>query len=288
LHVQLTTVSITKNFPKSANYLLNIAVIGLLIVFFASCSSRSKTAKTGTPDEKFQLAKSYYDKESYHKALPIFQELLGVYRESTKSEQVYYYIAYSLYGMGEFEAAGRHFYTFTETFINSSKIEECFYMYCLCQFYSTDPSYLDQGLSIRAIENFQLFLNLFPGTIYQEDVNKHIDVLRRKLKEKAYNNAMLYYKMQDYKAAIVTLTLCIETYPDIEEKEKISYYILRSAYKYASLSIESKQKERYKDALKHYKEYVSEYGTNGEHFRDADILREKIEDNLRTLEINQI
>lgn len=262
-------------------------VVTLLLValslFVAGCSANNKIAKSGTPQEKLELAKQYYKKQEFHRSLPLFQELLGVFRESNISEEIYYYIAYSYYGMKEYEAAGKHFYNFTETFFNSKKTEECFYMYCMCQFYASNPYYLDQGLTKRAIENFQLFLNLFPGSIYQEDANIRIDELRLKLKKKAYETALLYYKMEDYKAAIVTLTACIEAFPDIEEKELIELTIVKSAYKYAQLSIQEKQLERYKDALKHYEEYERENKQNGKLYREAVDLKIKIEDQIEKL-----
>lgn len=269
-------------FKKPQN--VTLLLLAVLLIFFSGCSSRSKIAKTGTPQEKFDLAKSYYNKEAYHRALPIFQELLGVFRESNRLEEVYYYLSYSLYGMGEFMAAAKHFYTFTETFINSSKTEECFFMYCKCQFYATDPFYLDQSLSKKAIENFQLFTNLFPGSVYQDEANNYIDQLRRKLKDKAYHTAMLYFRMQDYKAAIVTFTYCIQKYPDIEEKEEIEYFIFKSAVKYAELSVENKQLERYKEALFYYREYMDANSFGAKHYEDVQALKLKIDIQIMNME----
>ncbi|MBX2985362.1 MAG: outer membrane protein assembly factor BamD [Bacteroidia bacterium] len=269
------------------HFILNkfyLFIFGLSAIVIAGCSSNSKIAKSGTPDEKYELAKIYYKKGSYERALPIFQELMGKFRESNKVEEIYYYIAYCFYGMGDFETAASHFYNFTESFYNSSKTEECFFMYCMCQYYASDPPYLDQSLTTRAIENFQLFLNLFPTSKYREEANQNIDNLRRKLKQKAFDNAMIYYKMEDYKAAIVTFTVCLETYPDIEEKEEIEFLIFKSAYKYASLSIREKQIERYTDAMKYYEEYVSNYpNSTSSFFKEAANLKDKISDNINKL-----
>jgi outer membrane protein assembly factor BamD len=253
-------------------------------MLWTSCSSDRKIIKSGTPDEQFELALSYYNNQKYHRSFPVLQNLLNVYRESAKLEKVYYYLAYSLYGMGEYLSAARYFYSFTETFIRSTKVEECFYMYCLCQYHSTDPSYLDQTLSKKTIDNFQLFLNLFPGTIYQDKVNEHIDELRSRLQKKTVDNAMLYFKMRDYRAAIVALQYCIDAFPDLVEKEMVMYNIVLSAKKYAELSIESKQWERYKEALKHSNEYFEEFGSKGQYFNKADMLKIRIEDSIYAIE----
>jgi len=259
-------------------------ILSLSSLIIVGCSANNKIAKSGTPDEKYELAKLYYKKGSYERALPVFQDLMGKYRESNKVEEIYYYVAYCYYGMGDYEMAASHFYNFTESFYNSKKTEECFYMYCLCQFYASDPPYLDQDLTKRAIDNFQLFLNLFPGSSYQTQVNTHIDELRRKLKVKAYNNAMIYYQMDDFKAAIVALTVCLETYPDIEEKEEIEFLIFKSAYKYATLSVRDKQVERFNEALKYYQEYVDDYPAgSGVYSKEASQLQKKIIENINNL-----
>jgi outer membrane protein assembly factor BamD len=279
-------MSVARNLSLLQSRLLAFGLLIFVGFALGSCSPQSKIVKNGTPDEKYELAKSYYAKKNYARALPLFQDLLGIYRDSKRSEEIYYYISYSFYGMGEYEAAGRHFRNFTETFFNSTKTEECFYMYCLCQYYATDPSYLDQSMTKSAIENFQLFLNLFPGSTYQEKVNENIDKLRRKLHLKAYNNAMLYYKMEDYKAASISLRNCIETYPDIEEKEEIEFHILKSLYLYAGLSVEAKKLERYQEVLSEFKEYAFSNNRDAEHYKQALEIKEKSEIQINKLKNN--
>ena len=110
-----------------------------LIIFFlslalAACGTYSKALKTKNMPEKYTYAKQYYDAQDYIRAIPLFEELLTHYKGTDSSEMIYYYYCYSNYGSGEFSDASYHFKNFTETFYNSDKIEECYFMYAKCEY----------------------------------------------------------------------------------------------------------------------------------------------------------
>jgi outer membrane protein assembly factor BamD len=83
-----------------------------------------------------------------------------------------------------------------------------------------------------------------------------IDELRAKLQLKAFEIAELYFKMEDYEAAITSFENLLKDYPDTEFKEDILYYILQSYFRYAKLSIEHKQKDRYSKAVESFEKLI--------------------------------
>ena len=87
--------------------------------------------------------------------------------------------------------------------------------------------------------------------------NKLIDELRAKLEKKDIEIAMLYYKMSDYKASVVSLGNVLKDYPDTKSKELILYSILEARYQYAINSIFEKRQERLRMALDSYDELVA-------------------------------
>ena len=68
--------------------------------------------------------------------------------------------------------------------------------------------------------------------------------LNERLDKKAYEAAKLYYKMEDYLASRVAFRNVIKDDAENVYREDILYYIAMSSYKYAYLSVPSKQKER--------------------------------------------
>jgi outer membrane protein assembly factor BamD len=69
--------------------------------------------------------------------------------------------------------------------------------------------------------------------------------LNDRIDRKAYESARLYYKMEDYLASRVAFRNVLKEDADNIYREDILYLTAMSSYKYASLSIPSKQKERY-------------------------------------------
>ena len=83
--------------------------------------------------------------------------------------------------------------------------------------------------------------------------------LNGRLDRKAYENARLYYKMEDYQAASVALKNVLKDNAENIYREDILYYIAMSSYKYASMSVQNKQKERYLVFVDDYLNFVGEY-----------------------------
>ena len=82
--------------------------------------------------------------------------------------------------------------------------------------------------------------------------------LNDRLDKKAYESARLYYKMEDYKAARVAFKNILKDDAENIYREDILYYIAKSSYKFAYLSVEAKQKERYLTFVDDYFNFIGE------------------------------
>ena len=82
--------------------------------------------------------------------------------------------------------------------------------------------------------------------------------LNGRLDRKAFEGARLYYNMEDYKAARVAFRNTLKANSENIYREDILYYIAKSSYKYAQLSIASKQRDRYLTFMDDYLNFMSE------------------------------
>ncbi len=122
--------------------------------------------------------------------------------------------------------------------------------------YLDSPKYsLDQTNTYDALKELQLFINMYPNSDKRDECNQLIDDLRFKLQTKDFEIAKLYYKMEDYIAAITAFENILKDYPDTDYKEDIFYYVILSYYHYAELSVLSKKKERYQAAIDAYEKF---------------------------------
>jgi len=227
--------------------------------------------KSSDLDYKFETAKKYYDDEQYYKALPIFDELNTLYRGTAKAEEVYYYLAYTHYGLSENLVAGYHFRNFALTFPSSKHTEEMVYMNAYC-YYLESPSYsLDVSNTLQAINELQYFIDRYPSSDKVSQSNKLIDELRNKLELKAYHIAKLYYDTEDYKSAIVSLKNVLIDYPDTDFSEEIHFLILDANHLLATNSVSSKQKERWGATISAFHQFVDKF-ENSEKINDAESI----------------
>ena len=241
----------------------NIKVIGLLVVIlslgFSSCSEYQKVLKSSDYELKFEKAKEYYEKEDYARSIALFDELLSIYKGTSKAEDIYFYYANCHYGQKDYILAGHYFRNFANTFPLSNRTEEAEYLGAYCYYLDSPKSSLDQTFTLKAIEEMQYFINKHPESERLDEANDIIDKLRGKLEIKSYKNARLYFDIGDYKAAIVALKNSLKEYPDSEFREKTLFLIVKSSFLLASNSIESKRAERYKSTIDEYYVFVNAF-----------------------------
>jgi outer membrane protein assembly factor BamD len=231
----------------------------------------NRLLKSGDMEQKYAAAVKYFDKEDYSKALILFEELMGVYKGTSKAEEISYYFAYCNYNLDDYIIAGYQFRNFVKNFPSSKHTEECAYMNAYCFYLNSPPYSLDQVDTRLAIKEFQRFTSQYPKSERIEKCNEILDILRGKLERKSYDNAMLYYDMGDYRASSVSFANHIKEFPDSKYTERFAYLIVRSNYLMALNSIESKKQERFKAAVDSYIKFIDLY-PNSQYLKEAEMV----------------
>lgn len=229
------------------------------LLFFTSCDNYNKLLKSNDIEKKLEMAKHYYNKGNYFKAIPLFEELISVYRGTEQLEDIYYYYCYCFYGQENYQVAAANFKNFATFYPLSKYAEECNFMQAKCFYMDSPSSRLDQTNTYKAIDAFQLFINTHPASDRIEEANNYIDKLRRKLEIKEYESAQLYLDIGNYKAAAVSFENVLKSFPESPEAENISFLIIKSYYLLAKNSIPSKQEERYLSTIEAYNNFVSQF-----------------------------
>lgn len=255
----------------------------LLALVISSCSEYQKVLKSTDLDYKFRKALEYYEKEKYVKAFPLFDELLNLYRGTSKAQDVYFYYANTHYHLKEYILAAYHYKNFYKTFPNHKDADEAAYLVGYC-YYLESPVYsLDQSYTYKAINELQLYVNTHPESPRVEECNVLIDELRGKLERKSFEKARQYYHMELFQSAVVALNHTLDTYPDTEYREEALYLRLRSSYKLADNSIEEKKAQRFKETLTAYNELVDAYPSS-KYLEDAKELYQEAQEKLTSIQ----
>jgi outer membrane protein assembly factor BamD len=246
-----------------------IGFLGITAVL--SCGKFSKILKSTNLADKSAAAEAYYLKGDYYHAQQLFEELITYYRGTASGEKIYYYYAYSYFGMKDFTTASYYFKSFAATYPHSKYAREALYLSAYCTYLDSPDYTLDQTNTLDAIKQLQLFVNIYPKSDSVVLCNKLIDDLRFKLETKEFEISKLYFKLENYQAAIVSFKNTIKDYPNTKYKEDCLYYILKSNYYYAHYSIEAKKYIRYQAAIDAYETLIAEFPET-KYLKDAEIV----------------
>lgn len=245
------------------------SVLAIVMITLGGCKSKyEKLRASNDYAKKYQEAIKYYNKKDYNKALGLFEVLVERYRGREGAEDLFYYYAFTYYKQKDYTSARYHFKTFADTYPSSPRAEECRFFSAYCYYLDSPIFSLDQDNTLKAIDALQLFINLYPKSDRVAEASKLIQNLRDKLETKAYSNAKLYLIISDYQSAVIAFNNALRDYPDTKYGEEMEYLIVKAQYQYAYHSFETKQEDRYNQAIVYADQFADKY-PNSKYLRET-------------------
>jgi outer membrane protein assembly factor BamD len=257
----------------------SIAMFSLLV----SCKSEFEKIRTsGDPELLFQKALVYYGQEEYQKAQLLFELIISSYRGRQEGEELYFKYAYTFYHLENFLMANYYFKNFIQTYPLSPQREEADYMAAYAHYQLSPVFRLDQSFSLKAIDDMENFVALYPQSSRVSECNRIIDVLRAKLEKKAFEEGKLYFNLRQYQSAVNTFENLLKDFPETGNDEEVRYMIFKSAILRAENSILERRKERYEEAMKMCDEFLKRYAKST-YRKELETSREQIEQKIKQL-----
>ena len=177
------------------------------------------------------------------------------------------YFAQTQYNQKLYETSAASFKRFYETFARSEEAPEAMFMYAQSLFKSTPGFNLDQSNTVGAMAALQDFVNSNPDSEHIPACTDMLATLRKRLERKAYERAKQYYKVSgfsiaNYKSSVVAINNFQREFPDSDYNEELAYLKVDAEYNLALNSLDTKQKERFQDAVAYYKAFIEKYPTS--------------------------
>lgn len=239
--------------------LRNLIMAAMAIVALSSCKSQYEMLlNSNDADAKYEAAFQYYNEGKYSKAGSLFESLSVLTNGTERDDTVKYYWGLSNYKFKDYYTAETNFANFLQSYPRSPFASEARYLRLDCLYRSTLRYELDQTPTYKAITEISEYIIEFPTTPHLQTCMDMIQELNDRLDKKAYEAAKLYYRMEDYLASRVAFRNVLKDDAENIYREDILYYIAMSSYKYAHLSIQEKQKERYLIFVDDYYNFVGE------------------------------
>ncbi len=229
------------------NKLLILAV--LCFVAFSSCNDFNRLVKSTDNEAKYEVAVDYYERGDYNRALQLFDLLHASFRNTPKGESINYKTALCYYYQDDYDIAGYYFDRFVQTYPFSRDAEKAAYMSAYCSYMVSPESGLDQTSTHTAIKQLKSFIERYPNSDSLYRAQKLLGDLNNKLEQKDYNICLLFYRMENYSAAITSFESLLKKYPNTPHREEILYDMAKTYFDYAENSVPEKQRERYESCV---------------------------------------
>lgn len=236
-------------------------LILILVAAVAACSCKSQyelLLSSNDADAKYDGAFQYFEEGKYSKAAALFESLSVLTNGTERDDTVRYYWGLSNYKYKDYYTAETNFTQFIESYPRSPFTSEARYLRLDCLYRSTLRWELDQTPTYRTIDAISEYILDFPDNQNMARCREMLEELNERLDKKAYEAAKLYYKMEDYLAARIAFRNVLKDDSDNMFREDILYHIAMSSYKYASLSYEHLQKDRYLTFVDDYLNFIGE------------------------------
>jgi outer membrane protein assembly factor BamD len=270
--------------------LLKCTWLLVIIMILAGCrgsKSLSKIIKNPDPAYKLRIAEQYFAKKKYNKAQQIYEDVMPYFKTGKEFEDIYYKYAYCAYYQGDYPNAENLFKSFLEIFSNSTKAEEVDYMRAYSFYKQSPKAELDQTSTLKAMGMMQTFINTHPGSSRIKEATGIIDDCRAKMELKDYKSALLYFDLQQFRAAGVAFSTLLDSYPESAKADEYQLMIIKSYYRFAELSVEEKQVERFEQVITECNEFTDRF-PESKLKKEADDFLNLSQNNIKKLGNEQI
>lgn len=239
--------------------LKNLFIALIALVAMASCKSQYEMMlNSHDVSAKMEMAFTYFNEGKYYKAASMFESLSVLTDGTSREDTVRYYWGLSNYKYRDFYTAETNFENFIERFPMSPFASDARFLRIDCMYRSTLRYELDQSPTYKAINAISEYMLEYPDTPHMEVCRDVLVELNNRLDLKAYESARLYYNMEDYPAARTAFRNVLKDDAENIYREDILYHIAMSSYKYASLSVPEKRRERYLTFIDDYYNFIGE------------------------------
>lgn len=209
----------------------------IIVIIFISCRT-SDVEKILSPEERFEKGLREFTEENYLEAINEFSIITMQYPASAVADDAQFYLGECRFMREEYLLASYEYEALKRNMVASPLVPKAQYKIALCYYMLSPKSQLDQTYSLKAIDEFQVFIEYFPNDSLVADAESKIKELRERLAKKDYETAILYVNMEYFKAATFYFDKVIELYHDTKYAElayvgKIESLLKRRKYEEA-------------------------------------------------------
>lgn len=257
----------------------------LLLVVLTGCGDYQRLLKSRDPEEKYNAALTYFNNKQYVKAQTLLDDVAPYYKGTERSEDVLAYLARCYMGQKSYSTASEYYQAYVRNYPKGQYAAEAYFQVGHCLYLDSPDARLDQEITQKSINAFNLFVELYPESPYAEQAYREMAELYDKLALKELKSAQLYYNLgtylgNNYLSCEIVCKNALKNYPSNRYQEDFNWLIMQAKYQQMINSFEEKKMDRARDAQDEYYNFITEY-PNSKHRKEADKMLKDIKKILK-------
>lgn len=246
----------------------------LAVVCMSSCGEYNKILKSRDAELKYTYAKKYFDEKKYGRSATLLEEIVTAYTGSAKEQEILFLLAQSYFYDKDYLSATQRYTRYYNKFPKGEYTELARFNAAYGLYLDSPDARLDQTNTIRAIQEFNNFLEYFPRSEKAPEAQNLMFKLQEKLAYKEFLAARLYFNLglymgNNYESCIVTSREALKSYPFSEFSEEFQILIVRSRFELAAHSINEKKDSRYRDLIDEHFNYKNMF-PSGKYVKESE------------------
>ncbi|MFZ1947908.1 MAG: outer membrane protein assembly factor BamD [bacterium] len=194
------------------------SAVGVMLLW-ASCSHQQDAAGL-RQEERLALAEDLAARGKCAKAAVQYERILNEFPRPQVAEAARFGLAKCRMEIGDYDTAVTEFKDFIDGYPKSDRVDDAMYMVARCYLKQSAEVDRDQAKTVEALDELNLLLRKYPDTDVKPAVEEGIREARGKLAEKEYRSGRLYFRMGDYKSAVIYFDYVVSEYGDTPWKER--------------------------------------------------------------------
>jgi outer membrane protein assembly factor BamD len=165
------------------------------------------------PDELYSQGEQDLERRRYLEAREAFRKIVERHPNTSWAPRARFLIGEAFYREAEFDKAVREFETFLSFYPRHQIADLVQYRLAMSYYDQLKPVEQDQGLTVKAIEQFRKLVKEYPDSRYATDALAKIDICRGRLAQKEVWVAGYYFSQGNPSAARQRLEFVLKEYP---------------------------------------------------------------------------
>ncbi|MBX9890326.1 MAG: outer membrane protein assembly factor BamD [Amoebophilaceae bacterium] len=194
-----------------------------------------------------------YQQKRYTKANALIEELLPLVDDKLEGGELHFYQAYCKFYNKDYLSSSDQFHGYVKKYPCALQTEEAVFMRGYSLACKDVDIRLDQKVTYDAIRCISYYLTAYPTGTYIEQAQDALQRLQSRLMRKDFAACCSYMQLGYWHAAVVTLKIFQQTYPDTLLKKEVLSLLVKS---YRNLAMETSN-EADKQKMKTYVEQFS-------------------------------